>query len=203
MARAAYYCMARREDAEPKPDPLEDEAASIFHGNRGRYGARRTRAVLARRGKAASRRRIGRIPKTNGLACIRRNSRPEGTKGAPASEAALPNAVDGAFNGYEPRTHIRSDLTCVRVGSKRCCICLLADLCNREIAGRGASERKDARLVKPAFATLDFPISDIEAFRTDRGSEFDNAQIGLPVPWRGQPSMTLRLRGLCARPGGR
>lgn len=54
---------------------------------------------------------------------------------------------------------------------------MLVDLYNREIVGHGASERKDARLVKSAFATLDFPISDIEAFHTDRGSEFDNAQI--------------------------
>lgn len=30
--------------------------------------------------------------------------------------------------------------------------------------------RKDARLVRSAFATLSFPISDIEVFRTDRGS---------------------------------
>ena len=39
--------------------------------------------------------------------------------------------------------------------------------------------RKDARLVKSAFATLSFPISDIEVFHTDRGSEFDNAEIDL------------------------
>lgn len=32
--------------------------------------------------------------------------------------------------------------------------------------------------MKSAFATLDFPISDIEVFHTDRESEFDNAQIG-------------------------
>lgn len=33
--------------------------------------------------------------------------------------------------------------------------------------------------VKSAFATLSFPISDIEVFHTDRGSEFDNAEIDL------------------------
>ena len=36
---------------------------------------------------------------------------------------------------------------------------------------------KDARLVESAFATLDFPLGDIEAFHTDRGSEFDNAAL--------------------------
>lgn len=45
------------------------------------------------------------------------------------------------------------------------CICLLIDLYNREIAGRFVGVGKDADLVKSAFATLDFPISDIEVLR--------------------------------------
>ena len=43
--------------------------------------------------------------------------------------------------------------------------------------GHAASDRKDARLVKAAFATVPFPLFDIEVFHTDRGSEFGNAQI--------------------------
>lgn len=39
--------------------------------------------------------------------------------------------------------------------------------------------RKDARLVKSAFATPSFPISDVETIHMDRGSEFDNAEIDL------------------------
>lgn len=176
VARATYYYSLSHERKEVA-DPLEEEVVSIFKENRGRYGARRIKAVLSRRGKCASRRRIAGILKKNNLACIRRNSRPKGTKRTPVNEAALPNVVDRVFNGYEPRTHICSDLTYVRVGNKWCYICLLVDLYNREIVGHAAGERKDARLVKSAFATLDFPISDIEVFHTDRGSEFDNAQI--------------------------
>lgn len=46
-------------------------------------------------------------------------------------------------------------------------------------ARRAAGPRKDARPVKSAFATPSFPIPDIEVFHTDRGSEFDNAEIDL------------------------
>ena len=162
---------------EPKLDPLTGEAVSIFQENHGRYGARRIRAVLARRGKIVSRRRIGSILKTNSLTCIRRNSRPKGTKRARVNEAALPDVVARTFNGHKPHTHVCSDPTYVKVCGKWCYICLLIDLYNREIVGHAAGERKDARLVKSAFATLDFPISNIEVFHTDRGSEFDNAQI--------------------------
>lgn len=70
-----------------------------------------------------------------------------------------------------------SDLTYVRVGSKWNYVCLLVDLHNREIVGHAASGRKDARLVKAAFATLGFPLTDIDVFHTDRGSEFANSDI--------------------------
>ena len=169
--------MLKREGSGPKPDPPAGEAASTFQENHGRYGARRIRAVLARRGKIASRRRIGNIPKARGLARIRRNSRPKGARRAAADEAALPNVAARAFNGHEPRARICPDLAYARVGGRWNCVCPLVDLCNREIAGHSAGERKGARSAKPAFATLDFPISDIEVFRTGRGSEFDDAQI--------------------------
>ena len=90
-----------------------------------------------------------------------------------------PSAVARGFGGRAPRTHICSDLTYVRVGASWNYACLLVDPCNREIAGHSAGPGKDARLVKPAFATPSFPISDIEVFHTDRGSEFDNAEIDL------------------------
>lgn len=70
-----------------------------------------------------------------------------------------------------------SDLTYVRVGGKWNYVCLLVDLHNREIVGHAASGRKDAGLVKAAFATLGFPPADINVLRANRGSEFANPGI--------------------------
>ena len=36
---------------------------------------------------------------------------------------------------------------------------------------------RDASLVLGAFATLDFPLTDVQVFHTDRGGEFDNTRI--------------------------
>lgn len=58
-----------------------------------------------------------------------------------------------------------------------CCICPLVDLYDREIVGHAAGARKDANLVKAAFATAAFPLFDIDVFHSDRGSEFDNAAL--------------------------
>ena len=96
-----------------------------------------------------------------------------------ANEANVPNVVARGFGGRAPRTHICSDLSYVRVGASWNYVCPLVDLYNREVVGHSAGPKKDARLVRSAFATLSFPISDIEVFHMDRGSEFDNAEIDL------------------------
>lgn len=114
----------------------------------------------------------------NGLASAYGRKRFKEHPGA-VNEADVPNVVARGFGGRAPRTHICSDLAYVRVGASWSYACLLVDPCNREIVGHSAGPRKDARLVKPAFATLSFPISDIEVFHTDRGGEFDNNEIDL------------------------
>ena len=97
-----------------------------------------------------------------------------------ANEGRYPISAQCRLLGLAtPRTHICSDLTYVRVGASWNYVCPLVDPCNREIVGHSAGTRKDARLARSAFATLSFPISGIEVFHTDRGSEFDNSEIDL------------------------
>lgn len=175
VARSTYYAMRGRPEREPSPDPLAEAVAAEHRDSGGRYGARKIRQALTRRGIVASRRRISRIMRDNGLASAY-SGRPPARRSRP-NPADLPNIVNREFDGRAPRTHICSDLTYVRVGGRWCYVCLLVDLYNREIVGHAASDRKDARLVKAAFATVPFPLFDIEVFHTDRGSEFGNAQI--------------------------
>ena len=94
-----------------------------------------------------------------------------------ANEAKLANLLDREFDGYAPHTHPASDLTYVRVGSGWAYVCLLVGLTNRGIAGHSAGRTRDAGLMPAAFATLDFPLTDVQVFHTDRGSEFDNMLI--------------------------
>lgn len=95
------------------------------------------------------------------------------------NEADAPSVVARGLGGRAPRTHICGDLAYVCVGASLSCARLLVDLYNRGIVGHSAGPGKDARPVKPAFATPSFPIPGIEVFHTDRGSEFDNAEIDL------------------------
>ena len=155
---------------------------TLYCASKGRYGSRKMNAALDGLASpppaAVSRRRAFHIMRGNGPvgACGRKRFKVH--PGA-VNEADVPNVVARGFGGRAPRTHICSDLTYVRVGASWNYVCLLVDPCNREIVGHSAGPRKDARLVKPAFATPSIPIPDIEVFRTGRGSEFDNAEIDL------------------------
>ncbi len=168
--------MAAHPEAPRGPDPIAGDVVRAYNENRREYGAPKLKRALARKGIVASRRRIKRIMRENGLvsAYERRRFRPQPSR---PNEANLPNVLAREFDGHAPRTHLASDLTYVRVGGRWGYVCLLVDLYNREIVGHSCGERKDAKLVMAAFATLRFPTSNVEVFHTDRGSEFDNAAI--------------------------
>ena len=157
-------------------DPIAGDVRAVRRDGRERHGARKIKAALERKGVTASRRRIGNIMREQGMtgACARGRSEPHGTR---ADEAGLANLPDRGFDGYAPRTHPAGDLAYVRVGGDWAYVCLLVDLADRGIAGHSAGRTRDASLVLGAFATLDFPLTDVQVFHTDRGGEFDNTRI--------------------------
>lgn len=193
--------MRSRAESPKPPDPIETDMPAAHEASRGRYGARKIKASLARRGITASRRRICRIMRENGLAGAYGRKKLKCHPGR-SNEADLPNVVARQFGGREPRTHVRSDLANVRVGGGWSCACLPVDLANREIVGHSAGPRKDADLVRAAFATVEFPLSDIQVFHTDRGSEFGNAKID-EVLEAFSIERSLSLEGMPLRQRGR
>ena len=179
VPRSTYYWMTGHPEAE-RVDPIAGDVRAVRHAGRGRYGVRKIKAALERRGVTASRRRIGNIMREQGMtsAYARKRSEPHRTR---VNEARLANILDREFDGYEPRTHLASDLTYVRVGGKWAYACLLIGLANRGITGHSAGRARDASLVLGAFATLGFPPTEVEVFHTDRGGGFDNAKIDGPL----------------------
>lgn len=91
------------------------------------------------------------------------------------NEADPQNLVARSFGGQSPRTHVCRNLTNVRVTGEWNYVCLPHDLAVREVVGQATGPHKNANLMRAVFATPEFPISDIEIFHADRGSELDNA----------------------------
>ena len=88
--------------------------------------------------------------------------------------------------GYAPHTRPAGDLTSCLWSNKH--VRRRRRLGVRVSAGRsgGQGHCRPFRRADPgrgpgaAFATLDFPLADVQVFRTDRGGEFDNTRIDEP-----------------------
>ena len=179
VPRSACYWMTEHPEAE-RVDPIAGDVRAVRRDGHERCGAGKIKAALERRGVTASGRRIVNIMKRRGMAgaYARRTSEPHKTR---ADGAGLANILGREFDGYGPRAHLASDLTYVRVGGKWAYACLLSGLANRSIAGHSADTGRTADLVMAAFATLGFPLTEVEVFHTDRGGGFDNARIDGPL----------------------
>lgn len=161
-------------------DPIASDVRAVRRDSCERYGARKIKAALERRGVTASRRRIGGIMCEQGMtgAYTHRRFKPRKTR---ADEARPANLLDRGFDGYAPHTRPAGDLTSVRVGGGWAYVCLLAGLADRGIAGHSAGRPRDAGLVLAAFAAFDFPLTDVQVFHADRGGGFDDTGIDEPL----------------------
>ena len=159
-----------------EPDPIINDVIEIFKSSRRNYGTRKIKYELKNRGIIASRRRIGRIMKENGLVSNYTVAQYKIYK-QPVNDDSFPNEVNQQFNGRNHLEVIVSDLTYVRVAGKWNYVCLIIDLHNREIIGYSAGANKTALLVYQAFARIKYRLDLITIFHTDRGSEFKNNAI--------------------------
>ena len=175
VPRSTYYWMTGHPGTE-RADPIAGDVRAVRRDGRERHGAGKIKAALERKGchRVQETHRQHHARTGHAGAYARGRSEPHGTR---ADEARLANLLDRGFDGYAPHTHPASDLTYVRVGGDWAYVCLLVDLANRGIVGHSAGRTRDASLVLGAFATLDFPLTDVQVFHTDRGGEFDNTRI--------------------------
>ena len=175
VPRSACCWMIEHPEAG-RVDPIAGDVHAVRRDGHERCGAGRIKAALGRRGVTASGRRIVDIMKRRGMAgaYARRTSEPHRTR---ADGAGLANILDRGSDGYGPRARLAGDLTYVRVGGEWAYVCLLIGLANRGVAGHGAGTGRAADLVMAAFATLGFPLTEVEVFRADRGGGFGNARI--------------------------
>lgn len=174
VARSSVYYKPRKKPSDSK---FENAVIEEFQKSRKNYGTRKLKIVLARRGFAASRRRIGKVMKKYGLVSnYTIKTQPKGKK-ALVNHDPIENKVDRKFSSRKRFEVVVSDLTYVKVGGKWNYICLLLDLSNREIIGYAAGKNKDAKLVRSAFFTTKADLRKVGYFHTDRGSEFKNRLI--------------------------
>lgn len=157
-------------------DEMEEEVVKLFYQSHSIYGTRKIQIELRKQGVCLSRRRISRIMRENNLVSVytKAQFKPQSPQ---VNEDPVTNKVNRDFNQRERLQVVVSDLTYVRVNSSWNYVCVLLDLHAREIIGFSCGPRKTAQLVYEAFASVKQPLSRIEFFHTDRGSEFKSYEI--------------------------
>ena len=175
VPRSTYYWMTGHPGTE-RADPIAGDVRAVRRDGRERYGARKIKAALERKGRhrVQETHRQHHARTGHAGAYARGRSEPHRTR---ADEARLANLPDRGSDGYAPHTRPAGDLAYVRVGGDWAYVCLLAGLADRGIVGHSAGRTRDAGLVLSAFATPDFPPADVQVFHTDRGGEFDDTRI--------------------------
>jgi transposase InsO family protein len=156
---------------------LENLVIKEFDENRKCFGTRKLKVNLLKNyGIIVSRRKICKIMKKYNLVSkyTIRNFKQKRTK---CNEEKKENIVNRKFKNRKIREVVVSDLTYVDIHGKWGYICLLVDLAEREIIGQAAGLKKDAKLVKSAFYTVQGDLNNIKIFHTDRGGEFKNEII--------------------------
>jgi putative transposase len=174
LSRSTYYYEAKEQSKAE--DELTLAIIDIYHKSRQNYGTRKIKHELKRLGIIASRRRIGRIMKENGLVSkyTVAQFKPHVDK---SNESKVENVLKREFVQQKELKVVVSDLTYVRVGDRWHYICLFVDLYNREIVGHSVGPNKDAQLVYRALSTIKANLNNIKLFHTDRGIEFKNKII--------------------------
>lgn len=173
IPRSTYYYESKAKETK---DEITPKVIEIFKASRNNYGTRKIKVELKKSGFIVSRRKIGRIMKTNGLVSnyTVAQYKPHVDK---CNESKVANKLNREFNTKAPYSVVVSDLTYVRVKNRWNYVCILVDLFNREIIGYSAGIYKDANLVYKAFASVKTRLDSITLFHTDRGNEFKNKMI--------------------------
>lgn len=173
ISRAGFY---KYEEKENRKDEHTDLVHHIFRDSRRSYGTRRIKAECLEKGIVISRRRIGRIMRSEGLSSVYTVKKYRVAVSS-CNEATIENKVDREFNNRARNEVIVSDLTYVKVKNQWNYICTIIDLHNREIIGYSVGPNKTAQLVYEAFVSIERKLTCFESFHTDRGKEFDNKLI--------------------------
>ena len=175
ISPSTYYGWERkqRSDHALRDAELLVSIRRIFAKFRGRYGAPRIQAELAREGVHVSRKRVARLMREAGLqAKGRRKYKP--TTDSDHALPVAPNLLKRDFHTERPDDAWVSDITYIWTRQGWMYLAVILDLYSRKIVGWGLSERMTASLVCDALEAavrLRRPTPDL-VFHSDRGSQY-------------------------------
>lgn len=132
LPRSTFFYHQSRLDEPDRHAALKTAITDIFEQVKGRYGHRRIRLTLVRRGWRVTAKTVLKLMNMLGLRCRVRRRRPFRSWSGQASVVA-PNRLDRQFTAVAPNTKWVTDLTEFRVGDRKIYLSPVIDLFDRSI----------------------------------------------------------------------
>lgn len=177
VSRQGYYAWIKRApSARQKEDvTLSTLIVAIHQAHKGRYGIDRIRADLARNGYRVSPKRVRRLARAAGLACVHPRPYKATTVQDPASGAGLVDLVGRDFVPGAKDQLWYGDITYIFTMSGWAYLATVIDGYSRKVVGWSVADHMREEMVIDALAMAvrnrDPGIGDV-VFHSDRGSQY-------------------------------
>ena len=177
VSRQGYYAWKKRApSARQKQDvTLTTLIAAIHEAHKGRYGIDRIHADLARNGYRVSPKRVRRLARAAGLACVHPRPYKATTLQDPANAAGLVDLVGRDFVPAGKNQLWYGDITYIFTMSGWAYLATVIDGYSRKMVGWSVADNMREEMVIDALAMAvrnrDPGIGDV-VFHSDRGSQY-------------------------------
>jgi transposase InsO family protein len=178
VARSGFYEWRERPlsaTAERRAE-ITGLVCAVFDEFEERYGYRKIRVELARRGVFVSGWLVRSVMAEQGLECC--HPRPWRTTTDPDGSAGPADLLGGDFTAERPGDRFVGDITYIRTGSGWWYLATVIDLYNREVVGYAMASHMRASLVTDAvdMAVSRGLVNPHAVFHSDRGSASSSGQ---------------------------
>jgi len=175
VSRSGYYEWLSRPPRAPgeADQQVQEQVQRYFAQDRGPYGTRRIKHLLAQAGVQLSRRRIGRMLAQAGLHCKTRRTFKAPRVAEPAQTVA-PHQLNRAFTVHAPDTVYVGDITYLPTGEAWLYLAVVLELCSQAVVGWSMANHRLAELVHQALSMALYqrqPAAGL-IMHTDRGSQY-------------------------------
>ncbi|RMP01804.1 ISPsy8, transposase OrfB, partial [Pseudomonas syringae pv. persicae] len=196
LARSTFYYQVQ---VQSRPDPdaaLKQLIESIYHEEKGLYGARRITAVIRNAGILVNKKVVERLMAELGLRSVVRPKKYRSYKGVIGTIA--PNLLERNFSAQRPNQKWVTDVTEFKVGNRKLYLSPVMDLYNGEIVAYEVSTRPSFELVT---SMLDKALQQLQdepklVMHSDQGWQYQHAQYRHKLSVRGV-KQSMSRKGNC------
>lgn len=175
VSKTGYYawCSRSKTEREKENELLSELIKEIFRLQRNSCGTRTIKKALSRKNHQVSRRRIGRLMKSEELFC-KTKKKFKATTNSKHDKPIAPNKLNREFTATKPNQKWVGDITYIWTAEGWLYLATVIDLYSRKVVGWSMNSRMTQDLVNQALLSAIWARKPTKGllWHTDRGSQY-------------------------------